>query len=130
MTDQGLNSLVASTDCKAWIYAEDDARGPLVGAIPQLQLCALPSVKWCLEVSERKRYPYNRTFEEAALDKIVIIHTSGTTGKIKSTFRKYAYSLQVSQSPSITPMGYGVPWEPGQLSVKNTGREVSHMKAG
>jgi acyl-coenzyme A synthetase/AMP-(fatty) acid ligase len=81
VTGEGLEALVAATDCKAWVYAEDDVAGPLIEARPGLQTLALPSLTWCLNGSKQGRYPYDRTFEEAAHDEIIIIHTSGTTGK-------------------------------------------------
>lgn len=80
MTGEGLEALVAATACKSWIYAEDDEVGPLVKPRPDLQILALPSLDWCLDVGKQERYAYEKSFEEAAYDKIVIIHTSGTTG--------------------------------------------------
>jgi acyl-CoA synthetase (AMP-forming)/AMP-acid ligase II len=124
VTDEGLDGLVTSTYCKAWIYAEDDAREPSIRAAPHLQLCAFPSLEWCLECSQHKRYPYNRTFEDAAFDEIVIIHTSGTTGKLVTLLKTHAYLLQVSQNPSIIPMGHGVPWESDPFSAESTGLGV------
>jgi acyl-coenzyme A synthetase/AMP-(fatty) acid ligase len=45
-----------------------------------MQTLALPSLERILSKSERKTYSYSKTFEQAAHDVIVIIHTSGTTG--------------------------------------------------
>lgn len=41
----------------------------------------LPSVEHWLDESNVPSYPYNRPWEEAMLDPVVIIHSSGTTGK-------------------------------------------------
>lgn len=73
--------LFATTKCKTWIYAEDDQRVPLVEADSGLRICALPSFEWILQDEKHKRYPHEKAFEQAAWDEIVIIHTSGTTGK-------------------------------------------------
>jgi acyl-coenzyme A synthetase/AMP-(fatty) acid ligase len=90
-TADGLKALIASTDCKAWIYAEDDPKGPLVDKDTQLQTCALPSLDWMLDANEQDRYPYDKTFEQAAHDVIVIIHTSGTTGLPKPIYQTNGY---------------------------------------
>jgi acyl-coenzyme A synthetase/AMP-(fatty) acid ligase len=80
VTPDGLDEIIASTDCKVWVYAEDDPRGPLVGEDTQMRTCALPSLELILTASEHKVYPYSKTFAQAAHDEICIIHTSGTTG--------------------------------------------------
>lgn len=82
MTNEGLAGLIAATSCKVWLYPEDGPTGPLVGLESGLKLCALPSLEWMLYNEEQERYPYDKTFEEAKWDEIVIIHTSGTTGKL------------------------------------------------
>lgn len=64
-----------------WLYAEDDARGPLVKPESGLKILALPRLQWMLDNEGQKRYPYEKTYEEAEWDEIIIIHTSGTTGK-------------------------------------------------
>lgn len=65
-----------------WLYAEDDANGPLVQGNSTMGVRALPSLEWMLDSMGTKRYPYDKTFEQAAWDEIIIIHTSGTTGKL------------------------------------------------
>jgi acyl-coenzyme A synthetase/AMP-(fatty) acid ligase len=80
VTADGLDGIMTSIDCKVWLYAKDDSRGPLVRESTQMQTCALPSLEWILSVSEHRVYPYNKTFEQAAHEEICIIHTSGTTG--------------------------------------------------
>ena len=71
-----------STQCKAWIYAEDDANGALTHGHDQLQSFGLPLISWILSNDGQGRYPYDKTYAEAARDVITIIHTSGTTGKL------------------------------------------------
>lgn len=81
MSRDGLNGLLKTTDCKAWIYAEDDERGSLIEPGSGMPVCALPTLHWMLDSESQLHYPYNKTFDEAAWDDILIIHTSGTTGK-------------------------------------------------
>jgi hypothetical protein len=76
-----MKDLLEATDCKVWLYAIDDAGGPLVGPESGLKICALPTLEWMLDSEEQPRYPYDKTFDEAKWDEILIIHTSGTTGK-------------------------------------------------
>jgi hypothetical protein len=86
VTNEGLAGLIAVTNCKVWLSAEDDTAGPLVGPESGLKLCSLPSLEWMLDNEGQERYPYEKTFEEAKWDEIVIIHTSGTTGKLYEIF--------------------------------------------
>ncbi|RYN36009.1 hypothetical protein AA0115_g1432 [Alternaria tenuissima] len=88
VTNEGLAGLVALTNCKVWLYATDDPAGPLVKPESSLKLCAVPSLEWMLDNEGQERYPYKTTFEEAKWDEIVIIHTSGTTGKSSRTHSK------------------------------------------
>lgn len=81
ITKEGLNSLVEKTSCTVWLYAEDDAGGPLVEPDSGLKIFALPMLEWMLNNEGQKRYPYEKTYEEVKWDEVVIIHTSGTTGK-------------------------------------------------
>ena len=82
VTPEGLKALVQSTGCKAWIYVEDDPNSGLTDGDGQLRTLGLPSLSWMLSKNGEARYPYDKTFAEAARDVIVIIHTSGTTGKL------------------------------------------------
>jgi len=81
ITKEGLDDLVESTNCKVWLYAEDDAGGPLVKPKSGLETLALPTLQWMLDDEGQKRYPYEKTYEETKWDETVIVHTSGTTGK-------------------------------------------------
>lgn len=82
VTKDGLQSLIEATRCTAWVYAGDEAASLAKEVGAGLKLCTLPSLEWCLDSKGHKDYPYNKTFEEAKFDVILIIHTSGTTGKI------------------------------------------------
>ncbi|KAF2028026.1 acetyl-CoA synthetase-like protein [Setomelanomma holmii] len=87
----GLEDLLKSTNCKAWITAEDDTREPLIGETEALRTLALPSLEWLLESVEQERYPYDKTFEQVAHEAVIVIHTSGTTGKPKPIYQTNGY---------------------------------------
>lgn len=86
VTDDGLKSLLKTTNAKVWIYAEDDPKGPPASIPGNIDRLAFPSVEWCLEAGGHKRYPYEKTWEEAKWDEILVIHTSGTTGLPKPIY--------------------------------------------
>jgi long-subunit acyl-CoA synthetase (AMP-forming) len=79
-----LKGLTQASDCKAWLSTEDSKDGPLTKEIAYLPKFALPTLEWMLNSGTQVRYPYDKTFAEAKDDVIVIIHTSGTTGKLLS----------------------------------------------
>jgi acyl-coenzyme A synthetase/AMP-(fatty) acid ligase len=62
--------------------AGDSEDSPLINEVAHLPKFALPSLDWMLNSEGQVRYPYEKTFEEAKNEVIVIIHTSGTTGKL------------------------------------------------
>jgi acyl-coenzyme A synthetase/AMP-(fatty) acid ligase len=86
VTDDGLNTLLNATKTRVWISAEDDLKGPPASLPPSLKKIALPSVEWCLDASGYEHYPYEKTWDEAKWDEILIIHTSGTTGLPKPIY--------------------------------------------
>lgn len=83
ITGEGLKSLLTATQAKAWLFADD--RWTLKAASVHDAMTreeSFPSLKWCLDADGALDYPYNKTWEEAKDDEILIIHTSGTTGEI------------------------------------------------
>ena len=70
-----------STHCTAWIYAGDDAAEIVKGIGPDVKRFTAPPLEWFLDSEGYKKYPYNKTFEETKDDVILVIHTSGTTGR-------------------------------------------------
>jgi len=86
VTDDGLNALLNATKANVWIYAEDDPKGPPASISPSLKQIPLPAVQWCLDASGHSHYPYEKTWDEAKWDEILIIHTSGTTGLPKPIY--------------------------------------------
>ncbi|KAF2263763.1 acetyl-CoA synthetase-like protein [Lojkania enalia] len=93
VTKEGLMSLIETTNCSAWVYAEDDdSLSKAIGVFDtDLKLCALPSIEWCLDSKAHQNYPYTKTFEEAKMDVVNIIHTSGTTGIPKPIYNTNGY---------------------------------------
>ena len=83
----GLIALLAACNCKIWLYSEEAVFSPE----PELEATGIqvkqfPSLGWCLSADNTPHYPYEKTFEEAKNDEIVILHTGGTTGTYKSPF--------------------------------------------
>lgn len=84
ITKTGLSNLLRATDCKVWLYAQED-----VSSLEELgiyefsaKMQPFPTLEWCLSADGAPDYPYEKTWEEAKFEDILIIHTSGTTGKI------------------------------------------------
>ncbi|ESZ91289.1 NRPS-like enzyme [Sclerotinia borealis F-4128] len=74
-----LKSLLEAVDCKYTLGA--NLNSPLVSAIQEakpMPVFQIPSVEVLLEETF-PHYAYNRTFEKAKHDPILILHTSGTT---------------------------------------------------
>jgi hypothetical protein len=80
VTKDGLRSLLEATRCTAWIHPEEDDNATRELNI-ELKTCALPALQWCLDSHGQEKYQYTKTFDEAKFEEIVIIHSSGTTGK-------------------------------------------------
>ncbi|KAJ4305167.1 hypothetical protein N0V90_000698 [Kalmusia sp. IMI 367209] len=86
VTDEGLNKLLEATKCRVWLHAEDDPKAQPTSLPSNLKRIQLPSVEWFLDAPSHKRYLYEKTWEEAKWDEILIIHTSGTTGLPKPIY--------------------------------------------
>jgi hypothetical protein len=83
MAREGRLALIAETKCCTLLAAEgatsvfEDIRN----SRPDLRLLTLPSFDECLNTGGTAvHYPYERDYEEAQHDPILILHTSGTTG--------------------------------------------------
>lgn len=80
---EASKSILEATKCQRIFYA------PPMGQIAKnlqciatsdtLDVVQIASLDECL-AAESKPYPYEKTFEEAKWDPVVVIHTSGTTG--------------------------------------------------
>ncbi|KAK6221183.1 hypothetical protein QIS74_04912 [Colletotrichum tabaci] len=83
----GLDALLESSNCKIWLYDEGGAFSPG----PELEASGIDveqfqSLDWCLTAQGTEPYAYDKTYEEAKDDEILIIHTGGTTGAPKPIF--------------------------------------------
>ncbi|KAM0814309.1 hypothetical protein AB5N19_00099 [Seiridium cardinale] len=84
LMNDGLGQLLRSVECVTWLYSAGGAFSPeseLEASGVRLQ--QFPSLEWCLAAGGTKQYPYEKTYEEAKNDEILIIHTGGTTGAPK-----------------------------------------------
>lgn len=72
------------TGSKKLIYAAElvPMMKPLRALIPTASFDAVPSLQVMLD-SKPDHYPYAKSFEEARHDPIVVLHSSGSTGKMK-----------------------------------------------
>lgn len=86
ITNEGIKRLLEETECKAWIYPQDDVNGPPKWLDASVKQIALPSVGKCADAAGQERYPYEKSWDEGKWDEIIIIHTSGTTGMPKPIY--------------------------------------------
>ncbi|KAF1922667.1 acetyl-CoA synthetase-like protein [Didymella exigua CBS 183.55] len=83
----GLDVLLQSSNCKIWLYSEGGAFCPEPElAASGVKVQQFKSLNWCLSVKGANPYPYEKTYEDAKDDEILIIHTGGTTGAPKPIF--------------------------------------------
>ncbi|KAI9163201.1 LOW QUALITY PROTEIN: acetyl-CoA synthetase-like protein [Paramyrothecium foliicola] len=76
----GLDALLESSNCKIWLYSEGGPFNPEPElAASGVRVQQFKSLDWCLSADGAKPYPYEKTYEEAKDDEILIIHTGGTT---------------------------------------------------
>ncbi|KAL1636519.1 Histone transcription regulator 3 [Neofusicoccum ribis] len=79
---EASRSIVETTECLRIFYADPFAKVAKdlqsAAASRNLEVAQIASLDECL-TAESTPYPYEKTFEEAKWDPIVIIHTSGTT---------------------------------------------------
>ena len=99
-------SLLKTTNCDKIFYSQEleqkvqelREERPSVIAIP------MPSLDELLE-SSPKHYPYIKHFEEVEDDPIIIVHTSGSTGKVPQSARSFTkHKSQVTRNLSRSLM--------------------------
>lgn len=87
----GLGALLEASNCKIWLYSEGGAFSPEAElAASEVRVQQFQTLDWCLSAEGTERYPYDKTYEEAKNDEIIIIHTGGTTG----TFNIFSIDIQ------------------------------------
>ncbi len=75
-------SLLKTTNCDKIFYSQELAQKvqELEEERPSIVAIPMPSLDELLE-SRPNRYPYDKDFDEVEDDPIIIVHTSGSTGK-------------------------------------------------
>ncbi|TLS26682.1 hypothetical protein PpBr36_04256 [Pyricularia pennisetigena] len=88
-----LHGLLAETQCKAWLYTEDEVAEQTPFALEEtgISLQPFPTLDWILDADDTPAYPYTKTYEANKHDEIVIIHTSGTTGPPKPIYMNIGF---------------------------------------
>ncbi|KUI53384.1 Fatty acid transporter protein [Cytospora mali] len=122
ITKAGLSNLLKATDCKVWMYAQED-----ISSIEELGISEsclkrqpFPSLDWCLSADGTPDYPYEKTWEEAKFDEIIIIHTSGTTGMPKPIFTNNGYWACQTAADIMSRMA----WPQGTILDTQFGRTM------
>jgi acyl-coenzyme A synthetase/AMP-(fatty) acid ligase len=64
-----------------WVTPEErpDVLSSIIAARP-MNVIVIPSIEELLSTEKAPAYPYTRTFQEAAEDPFLVLHTSGSTG--------------------------------------------------
>lgn len=72
------------TDCPILLYSNGVSQVEELKAIkPTILAIEVPELSHLLATQDIPRYPYDKTFEAAQYDPIMVAHSSGTTGKPK-----------------------------------------------
>jgi acyl-coenzyme A synthetase/AMP-(fatty) acid ligase len=90
------------TDCIVILHAAEvlPVVNALVASSPGIKCAEIPSFQEMLD-SQSPVYPFNRSFADAKNEPIVILHSSGSTGKHQYPHLEWIIDRgQVSQSPS------------------------------
>lgn len=79
------------TNSSKLLYAEELAPliKPLKELAPSVVFDTVPSFQVMLD-SETEHYPYEKSFEEARNDPIVVLHSSGSTGETPADHSHFA----------------------------------------
>ncbi|KAI0469801.1 acetyl-CoA synthetase-like protein [Xylariaceae sp. FL0804] len=103
-------SLMEDTDCKCLATsAEVDARG-ILAARPMPHI-VIPELDELLDTSDvAEPYHYAKTYEQAAQDPYLIVHTSGTTGDPKPVVHNHAVGSATDAQHLLTDEGALSPW--------------------
>ncbi|TLD06517.1 uncharacterized protein PgNI_08285 [Pyricularia grisea] len=98
-----LHGLLAETECKTWLYTEDEVaeQTPLALEETGVRLQLFPSMEWVLDADDTPAYPYTKTYEANKHDEVVVIHTSGTTGPPKPIYMSNGFWAAACASPRL-----------------------------
>ncbi|GAW20603.1 hypothetical protein ANO14919_101110 [Xylariales sp. No.14919] len=88
-------SLMEQLDCRSLFYSNGVQVDDILAARPMSHIL-VPDLDDLLDVNKRAEwYPYTKTYEDAALDPYVSLHTSGTTGNPKPILFNHAITKTV-----------------------------------
>ncbi|RWA05427.1 hypothetical protein EKO27_g9681 [Xylaria grammica] len=88
-------SLMEQLDCRSLFYSDGVQVDDILAARPMSHIL-VPDLDDLLDVNKRAEwYPYTKTYEDAALDPYVSLHTSGTTGNPKPILFNHAITKTV-----------------------------------
>lgn len=76
---EGILSLLNSTNCQTLLSAPESKVDHILEKYPVRHVVITSLDKW-LAQEPVTHYPYEKSFEEAAHDPFIVIHTSGSTG--------------------------------------------------
>ncbi|KAI3319915.1 acetyl-CoA synthetase-like protein [Xylariaceae sp. AK1471] len=78
---EGSLAVVDRTECRIW--ARSTENNDLVGQILEkrpMEVLQTPTLEELLDPRPVAKYPYTKTWEQASLDPLAVLHTSGSTG--------------------------------------------------
>ncbi|KAI1311366.1 acetyl-CoA synthetase-like protein [Xylaria venustula] len=94
-------SLIEQLECKSLFYSQGFQIDNLLAAHPMKHI-VVPSLDDLIDLSDRAEwYPYTKTYEDAALDPYVVLHTSGTTGNPKPIIYNHAITKSLDLMKSL-----------------------------
>lgn len=80
-------ALLDKTSCKYWISPTQQPQSlPDILSQHSMKVLTIEDVESLLDTENVPRYPYEKTFDEAATEPFCVLHTSGTTGLPKPIF--------------------------------------------
>ncbi|OQU93647.1 hypothetical protein CLAIMM_00129 [Cladophialophora immunda] len=81
-------NLLGTTNCKAVFYTADRSTqiAKLKQQTDEIPLFLFPSIEEIQQTPPKPKHPYNKTWEMAKDDPVIIVHTSGSTGDPKPVY--------------------------------------------
>lgn len=73
-----INGLIERTECRSVVHSPEMA--PIINQLVVKNKLQIPTLDDLL-ASDAVHYPYDKTFNQAQNDPILVVHSSGTTGE-------------------------------------------------
>jgi long-subunit acyl-CoA synthetase (AMP-forming) len=92
-------SLLAATECNMLLASKESIQlwHGLQSEAGNSKILAIPDLEYFLAEDAVENYPFGKSWEEFKNDPILIMHTSGTTGKFLSPIKERAINPDTSQ---------------------------------